>query len=238
MEDTKKKLSVIIPVFNEKATIREILRRVERVSLPDIELEIIVIDDGSTDGTREIVKGLSGPTVRTFFLPQNSGKGAAVRKGFLEARGDFVVIQDADLEYDPNEYSLLLAPLQDGRADAVFGSRFIGHRPHRVLFFWHYVANKFLTVFSNMLTDLNLSDIEVCYKAFTKDAVLSFRDKLLSRRFNIEPELVARSVQTKLRIYEVGISYSGRTYKEGKKINWIDGFEALWSIIRFNLFKF
>lgn len=231
-----KTLSVIIPVFNEKNTIREIIKRVEAVRLPGLEKELIVVDDGSTDGTREILNDLNRSSLRIFFQEKNQGKGAAVRRGFAEATGDFVIIQDADLEYDPQEYPLLLEPLLDGRADAVFGSRFMGHRPHRVLFFWHYVGNKLLTTLSNMFTNLNLTDIEVCYKAFTRDALLSFRSELTSNRFGIEPELTARVSKKRLRIYEVGISYSGRTYAEGKKIGWKDGVAALWAIIKFNVF--
>ena len=228
-------LSIIIPVYNEAKTIRELLRRVESVALPGIAKEIIIVDDASTDGTREFLKTISNPA-RVFFQEHNRGKGAAVRRGFSEATGDFAIIQDADLEYNPQEYPLPLEPLLDGRADVVFSSRFVGERPHRVLFFWHYAGNRFLTILSNMCTNLNLTDIESGYKAFTKEALAAIRGELRSNRFGIEPELVARVARKRLRVYEVGISYSGRTYAEGKKINWKDGVSALWSIIHFGLF--
>jgi len=218
------KLSIIIPVYNEAATILKLL-----------EKEIILVDDCSTDGTREILNKLVDK-YKIIFQEKNQGKGAALRRGFQETTGDFIIIQDADLEYDPNEYPLLLAPLLDGRADVVYGSRFVGDRPHRVLFFWHYVGNKILTLFSNMLTGLNLTDMETCYKAFTREALVKIRDELKSNRFGIEPEITARVAKNNLRIYEVGVSYSGRTYAEGKKINWPDGVSALWAIIRFNIF--
>ncbi|MSU55805.1 MAG: glycosyltransferase family 2 protein [Candidatus Taylorbacteria bacterium] len=231
-----KRLSIIIPVFNERAIVALAVKRVLAVELPGIEKEVIIVDDGSTDGTGAVLDSLAH-SATIFRLEKNQGKGAALRRGFAEATGDFVIIQDADLEYDPKDYPLMLEPLLDGRADVVYGSRFMGHRPHRVLLFWHYVGNKVLTTFSNMLTDLNLSDIETCYKAFTKNALASFKDDLSSNRFGIEPELTARIAKKRLRIYEVGISYSGRTYAEGKKVGWKDGFSALWCIIRFNIFS-
>lgn len=231
------KLSVVIPVYNEKNTIAKILQAVAGVNLPGMEKEIIVVDDGSTDGTREVLQNYTEPAYRIHLQEQNQGKGAALRKGFSLATGDFIIIQDADLEYDPKEYPLILAPLVEGKADVVYGSRFIGDRPHRVLFFWHSIGNKFLTLFSNMLTDLNLTDMETCYKAFTKEAMAKILPKLESDRFNIEPEITARVAKARLRIYEVGISYHGRTYEEGKKIGVRDGFSALWAIIKFNLFR-
>lgn len=258
-----KKLSVVIPVFNEQRTIAELIRRVQETPLRVLEREIIIVDDCSTDGTREILKALEEkslaaqtrhPPARTvvragsryereparrcriLYQEKNQGKGAAVRRGFAEATGDFVIIQDADLEYDPHEYQFLLAPLLDGRADVVYGSRFTGHRPHRVLFFWHYLGNKFLTTLSNMLTNLNLTDMETCYKAFNQRALLAIRDDLQSNRFGIDPEITARVAKKKLRVYEIGISYSGRTYAEGKKIDWKDGVSVLWAIVKFNVF--
>lgn len=230
-----KKLSIVIPVFNEKETILKILENIERVKLPELEKEIIIVDDFSTDGTREILKDLK-EKYKIFFQNKNQGKGAALRRGFKEVDGDFILIQDADLEYNPQEYSLLLEPLLDGRADVVYGSRFIGNKPHRVLFFWHYLGNKFLTLFSNMLTDLNLTDMETCYKVFTKEVLMKIKNKLKSDRFGVEPEITARVSQSHARIYEVGISYSGRTYSEGKKIGWKDGISAMWVIIKSNIF--
>lgn len=233
-----KTLSIVIPVYNEKATIKDILYAVESVDVGhDLQKEIILVDDYSTDGTRDILHQLDANRCRIEYHPENKGKGAALRTGFAKAAGDFVIIQDADLEYDPNEYPVLLEPLLDGRADVVYGSRFMGNRPHRVLFFWHYVGNKFLTILSNMFTNINLTDMETCYKAFTKEALASILPSLTSNRFTIEPEITARVAQKKFRIYEVGISYSGRTYAEGKKIGWKDGLSALWAIIRFNMFQ-
>lgn len=234
-----KKLSVVIPVYNEKNTVLNLIEAVKKVHLEDLEKEIILVDDYSTDGTRELLQGLeqNQESLRVLFHPENRGKGAALRSGFAAVQGDFVIIQDADLEYNPEEYPLLLEPLLDGRADVVYGSRFLGNRPHRVLFFWHYVGNKFLTLLSNMFTNINLTDMETCYKAFTKEALMKIFSKLSSSRFAIEPEITARVAKEHLRIYEVGISYSGRTYAEGKKIGWKDGLSALWAIIKYNLFS-
>lgn len=226
------KLSVIIPVYNEKNTVHEIIRQVLDVKL-DMEKEIILIDDGSTDGTREILENLEYPNVKVKLHEKNQGKGAALRTGFSLATGDFVIIQDADLEYDPREYPILLTPLLDGRADAVYGSRFLGG-PHRVLFFWHYIGNKMLTTLSNILSNLNLTDMETCYKVFRKETL----DKLTlkSKRFGIEPEITIKLARQKSRIYEVPISYSGRDYTEGKKIGWKDGVAAIYHLIRFKFF--
>lgn len=228
------KFSVVIPVYNEAKTILATLAAVKAVSLEGLEKEIVVVDDGSTDGTKDILAGLKSEYV-IFFQDRNYGKGAAIRKGFSLVSGDFIIIQDADLEYNPEEYRLLLAPLADGRADVVYGSRFVGGKPHRILFFWHSIGNKLLTFLSNVFSDLNLTDMETGYKMFTKDAMQKILPHLTSNRFNIEPEITARVAQAKLRLYEVGVSYYGRTYAEGKKINWQDGFSAIWSIIKFNL---
>ena len=229
------KLSIIIPAYNEKNTIKKIIEMVKAVKLPDIEKEIIVVDDGSTDGTRDILKGID--SIKRIFHEKNQGKGGAVKTGFGAATGDIILIQDADLEYDPNEYSRLLAPILSGRADVVYGSRFTGGDPHRVLYPLHHIANRTLTAISNLLSGLALSDMEICYKVFRKEVVDSFKDKLQSGHFGIEPELTARVAKGKWRVYEVGVSYYGRTYEEGKKINWKDGLAAIWHIIRFNLFS-
>jgi glycosyltransferase involved in cell wall biosynthesis len=222
------KLSVVIPVYNEKTTICQILARVAAVNLPK---EIIVVDDYSKDGTREILKNeISLPEVRVVFQPHNMGKGAALRTGFQHVTGDIVVVQDADLEYDPSEYHSLIQPILDGKADVVYGSRFLSG-PHRVLLFWHSVGNKVLTMLSNMLTDLNLTDMETCYKVFRAEVLR--RITLRENRFGFEPEFTAKIARTKCRIYEVPISYSGRDYSEGKKIGWKDGVAAIYFILKY-----
>jgi len=232
-----KTLSVIIPVYNEKNTLSNILNAVEAVKLgKDFKKEIILVDDGSTDGTRDLLKEYE-EKYKVLYHPHNLGKGAAVRNGFSHATGEISIIQDADLEYDPQEYPKLLKPILDGKADVVYGSRFIGSDAHRIHLFWHYLGNRTLTMFSNMLTNLNLSDMETCYKMLTKEALQKITPQLSSNRFGLEPEITARVAQSRLRIYEVGISYSGRTYAEGKKINWKDGIAAFWHIIKFNLFQ-
>ncbi|MEP6994210.1 MAG: glycosyltransferase [Acidobacteriota bacterium] len=225
------KLSVVMPVYNESQTIREIVRRVGEVPL---EKEILIIDDGSTDGTREVLRELDGKDgVRVFLQPVNQGKGAAVAVGFRYAIGDVVVVQDADLEYDPMEYLKLLAPIEQGHADVVYGSRFLGGGARRVLYFWHTVGNRFLTLASNMFTNLNLTDMETCYKMFRREVVQSMR--IESLRFGIEPEITAKVARRGYRIFEVPISYYGRTYEEGKKIGWKDALSALWTILRHSL---
>ena len=225
-------ISVVIPVYNEVSTIREIVARVQAV---DLEKEIIIVDDGSTDGTREQLQdlSLSQKSVRILYHDRNQGKGAALRTGFEAATGDIVIIQDADLEYDPREYPVLLAPILDGRADIVYGSRFLGG-PHRVLFFWHYLGNKFLTLLSNALTNLNLTDMETCDKVFRREVLNDIQ--LKSNRFGFEPEFTAKIAKKGFRIYETSISYSGRTYAEGKKIGWKDGVKAIFAIIWFRFF--
>ena len=229
-------LSIVIPAYNELATAEKLLRRVAEAELPPgMEREIVVVDDGSTDGTRDLLRRLeqaADPPFRYFEHEKNQGKGAALRTGFAQTRGDVVLVQDADLEYDPTDYMVLLQPIVDDLADVVYGSRFLGG-PHRVLFFWHYLGNRALTTLSNMFTDLNLSDMETCYKVFRGDLLRSM--KLRSNRFGIEPEMTARISKLEVRIYEVPISYHGRTYAEGKKIGWKDGVSAIWAILRYNL---
>ena len=228
------KISIIIPVYNEEQTIAHVIESVVRASLGrDAVKEIIVVDDGSNDGTRGILQNITGITV--LALEKNEGKGAAVKKGFEHATGDVIVIQDADLEYDPRDYPALLRPLFEEKADVVFGTRFRGEY-RRVLYYWHYVGNTMLTFLSNIFTNLNLSDMETGYKVFRREVVESIRSKLISKRFGVEPELVARVARGGWRIYEVPISYSGRTYREGKKIMWWDGVKAIFAILYFNIF--
>lgn len=229
-----KKLSIIIPVYNEEKTILSILDLIEKVEL-NLEKEIIIIDDASNDGTAELLEKLDKIKYQVFFKEKNSGKGDSVKTGFLLATGDIILIQDADLEYDPQDYKNLLQPILEGKADVVFGSRFQGNKPHRVLYFWHYLGNKFLTFLSNFFTGLNLSDMEVCYKVFKKEVVKSFVHKLKSKRFGIEPELTTYVGKGDWKVYEVGVAYDGRTYLEGKKINWKDGVSAVWSIVKFGI---
>ena len=226
----KPKLSIVIPVYNEKSTIDEIVKRVQNV---DFEKEIIIVDDCSSDGTSDKIDKISGNNIKKLFHDKNKGKGASLRTGFQHVTGDIVIIQDADLEYNPNEYSNLIEPIVDGRADVVYGSRFLGG-PHRVDFFWHYVGNKILTTLSNILTNLILTDMETCYKVFKAEIIKDI--KIRSNRFGFEPEITAKLAKRKCVIYEVPISYSGRDYDEGKKIGWKDGVVALYCIVRFKLF--
>jgi glycosyltransferase involved in cell wall biosynthesis len=228
------KLSIIIPCFNEKDTIIDLLEAVRRSPIPD--KEIVLVDDGSSDGTRDLLQTLSSDDLRIIFHETNKGKGAALRTGFSEASGDICIVQDADLEYDPQEYPLVIGPIVEGKADVVFGSRFQGGRPHRVVYFWHRMGNAFLTTMSNMFTDLNLSDMETCYKAFRREIIQSI--DIRENRFGFEPEITAKIARNKnWRIYEVGISYYGRTYDQGKKIGWKDGFRAIYCILKYNLLK-
>ena len=225
-----------MPVYNERATLRTVVERV--LSVKDISLELICIDDGSRDGSREILDKLQDEhpqQLRVLLQPQNVGKGAALRRGIQEATGEFLIIQDADLEYDPHDYPLLLDPLIQGKADVVYGSRFLGSGPHRVLYFWHSVGNWLLTLLSNCLTNINLSDMETCYKAFRREIIQSI--PIEENRFGFEPEITVKVAQRGLRIYEVGISYWGRTYEEGKKIGWKDGIRAIWCLFKYSVKK-
>jgi len=226
------KLSVVMPIYNEQATLKQV---VERVLAVQLDIELICIDDGSTDGSRAILSEFPSKYshVRVLLQPKNMGKGAALRRGIQEATGDFVIIQDADLEYDPSDYPALLVPLIDGKADVVYGSRFLGSGPHRVLYFWHSVGNSVLTLISNALTNMNMTDMETCYKVFRRDVLQSI--PIEEDRFGFEPEITVKIAKRRLRVYEVGISYWGRTYEEGKKIGWRDGFRALWCLLKYTI---
>jgi len=228
------KLSIVIPIYNEVSTIEETVRQVK--ASPVADKEIILVDDCSTDGTRELIRDkLEAEVDRVVYQPRNFGKGFALKAGFQAATGDIVLVQDADLEYDPNEYPILIEPIRADKADVVYGSRFQGGAPHRVVYFWHYVGNKFLTLLSNMLTNINLTDMETCYKVFRREIIQSIDIK--EPRFGFEPEITAKIAKKRVRIYEIGISYYGRTYDEGKKIGWRDGLRAVWCILKYNLFS-
>jgi len=234
-------LSIIIPTYNEEKTIESILDKIKSIKLNyDIEKSLIIIDDFSTDNTKSIIDNYiqnnASINITYFSHEKNKGKGASIHTGISKIKGDYVITQDADLEYDPNEYNQLLRPIIDGYADVVYGSRFMGSNPHRVLFFWHSIGNKFLTFLSNAFTNLNLTDMETCYKLFKTDILKGLN--LKEKRFGFEPEVTAKIAKIKnIRIYEIGISYYGRTYKEGKKINWKDGFRAIWCIIKYNVLR-
>jgi glycosyltransferase involved in cell wall biosynthesis len=228
------KLSIIIPCYNELLTIAEIVNAVKRSPYPD--KEIIIVDDFSTDGTRELLaREVAARVDKVIYHERNKGKGSALRTGIQAAAGDIIIIQDADLEYDPNEYPAIVEPIATGKADVVYGSRFLGDKPHRVLYFWHRIGNGFLTLLSNMFSNLNLTDMETCYKAFKREILQSI--PIEEDRFGFEPEITAKIAKLNCRIYEVGISYYGRTYKEGKKITWRDGFRAIICILKYNLFR-
>jgi glycosyltransferase involved in cell wall biosynthesis len=226
------KLSVVIPVYNELSTLEELLDAVKASPVDD--MEIILVDDYSTDGTRDLIRDkLAEQVDQVLYQPQNMGKGAALREGFRHATGDIVLVQDADMEYDPNQYPGLIEPITKDRADVVYGSRFQGGGPHRVVYFWHYVGNKLLTLLSNMFTNINLTDMETCYKVFRREIIQSVT--IRENRFGFEPEITAKIARMNVRIYEIGISYYGRTYAEGKKIGWRDGVKAVWCILKYNL---
>lgn len=228
------KLSIVIPCYNEKNTIQDIVTAVKNAPVAD--KEIIIIDDCSTDGTREVLRTTIAPQVdKIVYHEVNQGKGAALRTGFRHVTGDVVVVQDADLEYDPQEYPLLLEPIESGKADVVFGSRFMSNRPHRVVYFWHRIGNQVLTLLSNMFTNINLTDMETCYKMFKREIIQSI--DIEESRFGFEPEITAKVAALRCRIYEVGISYYGRTYDEGTKIGWRDGFRAIYAIVKYNVFR-
>ncbi len=231
MAEEKPLLSVIIPCFNEAATILELIEKVQ--NSPVNPKQIIIVDDGSTDGTRSLLNKIDQANINIILHEKNIGKGAALSTGFQAATGEISIVQDADLEYDPAEYSFLIAPIVQGNADVVFGSRFQGAAPHRVVYFWHRVGNGLLTLLSNMLTDINLTDMETCYKAFKTDIIRSINIK--EKRFGFEPEITAKVSRMGCRIFEVGISYYGRTYEDGKKIGWRDGIRAIWCILKYNL---
>jgi glycosyltransferase involved in cell wall biosynthesis len=237
MNDHRGTLSIVIPAYNEEATIRRIVDAVRAARIDGVAREIIIVNDCSTDATGRIIDDLAAahPDVRAIHHPVNQGKGAALRTGFRVASGDWVVIQDADLEYDPGEYAILLEPMLAGKADVVYGSRFLGAGARRVVYYWHYIGNRFLTTLSNMFTNINLTDMETCYKLFRREIVQKIT--IEENRFGFEPEITAKIARLHCRIYEVGISYYGRTYEEGKKIGWRDGFRAIWCILKYNLFR-
>jgi len=239
MKQIFSKVSIVVPVYNEKSTIEKVISNVLKADTLGFKKELIIIDDGSTDGTYKVIKKLEkSKSIKIFRNSENQGKSSCLKTGFLNSTGDIVIVQDADLEYSPRDYPLLISPIAEGYADVVYGSRFINSNPHRVLYYYHYLGNKFLSTLSNIFTNLNLTDIETGYKAFDGVLIRSLAPKLKSKRFGFEPEITARIAKiNKISIYEVGISYYGRTYEEGKKITWRDGVEAIYSIIKYNIFS-
>lgn len=236
LENNPKKVSIVIPVFNEQKTIRQIIERVTKISFNNLEKEIIVVDDGSNDKTREILRTINDKNIKIFYHQKNQGKGAALQTGFKAVTGDIIIIQDADLEYNPQDYHDLIKPILANQADVVYGSRFVGDKPHRVLYFWHYVGNKLVTLLTNSFSNLNLTDVETCYKVFRRQVLDNIN--LKEKRFDFEPEFTIKAARQKFRFYEVGISYTGRTYEEGKKINIKDGLRAIWCIIKYGIFNY
>ncbi len=231
-----KKVSVIMPVFNEEKTVRQAIERTAQISFDGLDKEIIVVDDGSTDRTREILRAIKNENIKLLYHQKNRGKGAALQTGFKAAGGDIIIIQDADLEYDPRDYNDLIKPILDNQAEVVYGSRFVGAKPHRVLYFWHYMGNKFITLLTNAFSNLNLTDVETCYKSFTREVIEKIN--LKEKGFGFEIEFTIKTAGLKLRFFEVGISYAGRTYAEGKKLHWHHGVQALWCVFKYGLFKF
>jgi glycosyltransferase involved in cell wall biosynthesis len=234
LENNFHKVSIIIPVFNEKETISEAIDSVTDAKVNHLNKEIIIVDDGSTDGSRDVLKNIRGENIKIFYHQKNQGKGMALRTGFKQVTGQIIITQDADLEYSPRDYQDLIAPILDGKADIVFGSRFLGAKPHRVLYFWHYMGNKIISLLCDIFTNLNLSDIETGYKAFRREVLEQI--KLKEKGFGFEPEFTIKAARKKFRFYEIGISYTGRTYTQGKKIKARDGFWAVWAILRYGVF--
>ncbi len=235
LENNPKKASIVIPVFNEQKTIRQIIERVTKISFNNLEKEIIVVDDGSNDKTREILRTINDKNIKIFYHQKNQGKGAALQTGFKAVTGDIIIIQDADLEYNPQDYHDLIKPILANQADVVYGSRFVGDKPHRVLYFWHYVGNKLVTLLTNSFSNLNLTDVETCYKAFTRQVIKEI--KLKEKGFGFEIEFTLKAARKRFRFFEVGVAYAGRTYTEGKKLHWYHGLQAIGCVIKYGLFR-
>ncbi len=235
LKNNFKKISIIMPVFNERETIRQVVEQVNKISFSGLEKEIIIVDDGSNDGTEKILPALSSENIKIFYHQKNMGKGAALRTGFEAAKGEIIIIQDADLEYNPQDYNDLIKPILNQQADVVYGSRFVGAKPHRVLYFWHYVGNKLVTLLTNAFSNLNLTDVETCYKAFTTEVIKKI--KLKENGFGFEIEFTLKAARQQFKFFEIGIAYAGRTYAEGKKLHWYHGLQALWCIFKYGLLK-